>query len=133
LGDATDGMTTSLPSVGGDGSLRVVVLERRLVLSQQQVRILAILWQTAGKQLPSAGLYALVWHAPFASARSPALTQSQRTSAAMSVRRLHKAGLACQPRPLWLGLTADGGQLMYHLIHDWEEWESYQRRFLDPD
>jgi hypothetical protein len=115
------------------GALRVVVLGRRLVLSHQQVRILALLWQTAGKRLPSAGLYALIWHAPFASARLPALTQSQRTSAAMSVRRLHKAGLLWQPRPLWLGLTADGGQLMYHLTHDWKEWESYQRHFLDPD
>ena len=125
-------MTTNLPSVGGDGSLRVVVGERRLVLSQQQVRVLALLWQTAAKQLPSAGLYALVWHTPFPSASSGALTQSQHTSVAMSVRRLHKAGLLWQPRSLWLGLTAEGGQLMYHLTHDWVDWESYQRRFLDP-
>lgn len=109
------------------------MLGRRFVLSHQQVRILALLWQTAAKQLPSAGLYALIWQAPFASARSPALTQEQRTSAALSVRRLHKAGLLWQSRPLWLGLTADGGQLMYHLTHSWEGWESYQQRFLDPD
>ena len=129
---ATNGMTTTLPSVGGDGSLRVVVLGRRLVLRHQQVRILALLWQTAAKQLPSAGLYALVWHAPFPSAHQRALTQSQHTSAAMSVRRLHRAGLVCQPRQQWLGLTAVGGQLMHHLTHDWVDWESYQQRFLDP-
>ena len=130
---AMDGMTTNLLTAGGDGSLRVVVLGRRLVLSQQQVRILALLWQTAAKQLPSAGLYALVWQTPFTSARSRALTQAQRTSVAMSVRRLHKAGLLWQPRSLWLGLTAEGGQLMYHLTHHWVGWESYQQRFLDPE
>jgi hypothetical protein len=104
-------MTTNILTVGGDGSLRLVVLGRRLVLSHQQVRILTLLWQTAAKQLPSAGLYPLIWQAPFASARLPTLTQTQRTSVAMSVRRLHKAGLVWQPQSQWLGLTAEGGHM----------------------
>jgi hypothetical protein len=126
-------MTSILPTIGGDGSLRLVMLGRHLVLSHQQVRILALLWQTAGKQLPSAGLYALVWRVPFHAPRPPALTQSQRTSAAMSVRRLHKAGLVLQPRPQWLALTAAGAQLMHALTDEWAEWESYRQRFLDAD
>jgi hypothetical protein len=126
-------MTTSIPTIGADGSLRLVLQRQRMVLSRQQVRILALLWQTAGKQLPSAGVYALVSQVPFPAARPPPLTQSQRASVDLSVRRLHKAGFVWQPRPQWLGLTAAGGHLMRVLTHDWAEWEDYRRRFLEGD
>jgi hypothetical protein len=126
-------MITDPLTIGADGSLRLVVLGRHVVLRHQQVRILAMLWDTAGKQLPIAGLYALVWQAPFHAPRRPPLTQSQRASAALSVRRLYKVGLVRQPRPQWLALTPAGAQLMHALAHEWAEWEIYQQRFLDAD
>jgi hypothetical protein len=117
-------MTTDTPTVGADGSLRLVYQGRRLVLGPDQVRLLHALWQTAAGWLPRASLPAMLAGVPFTPHRPPQLPSELRISVEASLRRLRSQGLIAPTREGRVALTALGDALLHSLVA-WTGWPDY--------
>jgi hypothetical protein len=117
-------MTTDTPTVGADGSLRLVYQGRRLILGSHQVRLLHALWQTAAGWLPRASLPAVLASVPFTPHRPPQLPSELRTSVEASLHRLRAQGLIAPTRQGRVVLTALGDGLMHNLVA-WTGWSDY--------
>jgi hypothetical protein len=117
-------MTTDTPTVGADGSLRLVFHGRRLVLGPHQVRLLHALWQTAAGWLPRASLPAVMAGVAFTPHRPPQLPSQVRTSVEASLRRLRTQGLIAPTYQGRVALTALGDSLVRSLVA-WVGWSDY--------
>jgi hypothetical protein len=117
-------MTTDTPSIGADGSLRLVYQGRRLVLGPHQLQLLHALWQTAAGWLPRASLPAVLAGVPFIPHRPPQLPSELHTSVEASLHRLRTQGLVAPTRQGRVALTAVGDALLRSLVA-WAGWPDY--------
>ena len=112
------------PTVGADGSLRLVYQGRRLILGSHQIHLLHALWQTAAGWLPRASLPAVLAGVPFTPHRPPQLPSELRTSVEASLRRLRTRGLIAPTHQGRVALTAVGDALLRSLVA-WAGWPDY--------
>jgi hypothetical protein len=121
---SASGAMTTTPTVGADGSLRLVYEGRRLVLGPQQVQVLYALWQTAAGWLPRPSLPAVLAGIPFTPHRPPQLSSEQHTAVAASLRGLRTQGLIAPTERGRVALSPLGDALM-HLLVAWAGWPEY--------